>query len=284
MASRGRTNVERAPSSESRYTRVEFQRDFPDEDACLEWLWRHLYPDGASCPTCQKVTPHYRVKSRPSYSCQFCGHHVHPTAGTIFHKSSSPLSLWFQAIYLMAATRCGISAKQLERELGVTYKTAWRMFNRIRTLLGEIDAPLTGIVEIDETFLNPKRRHSDPPRYPGGNPKERTIIGAVERKGRVAARHVGSASNIAAEYHAKRYVLPEATVYTDESRIYRVLDQHGYRHDTVKHSAGVYVAGEVHTQTIDGFWSLFKRGLDGVYHSVSSKYLQAYVNEYAFRY
>src|SRR5574337_1034275 len=118
-----------------RYTISDFRQQFPDDAACLDWLRGYLYPDGITCPKCQRVTKHHRVASRRSYSCQECGHHVHPTAGTIYHKSPTPLTSWFYAIYLMASTRCGISAKQLERQLGVTYKTAWRMFKQIRSMM-----------------------------------------------------------------------------------------------------------------------------------------------------
>jgi len=114
-----------------RYTFTDFNRDYPDDAACLEWLREYLYPDGIHCKKCDRVTKHHRVASRQSYSCDNCGHHVHPTAGTIFHKSTTSLRTWFYAIYLMAQTRCGISAKQIERETGVTYKTAWRMFKQL---------------------------------------------------------------------------------------------------------------------------------------------------------
>src|ERR1051325_2402723 len=141
-----------------RYTFKDFERDFPTDDACLEWLKNYLYPNGIFCETCKAVTKHHKVASRKSYSCQFCGHHVHPTANTIYHKSSTSLRTWFHAIYLMASTRCGISAKQIERETGVTYKTAWRMFSQIRTLLEEQHAQLGGAVEMDETYFGGKRR------------------------------------------------------------------------------------------------------------------------------
>ncbi len=117
------------------YTLKDFQKQFPNDATCLEWLKNRLYPEGIYCETCEAVTKHHRVKSRPSYSCDHCGHHVHPTADTIFHKSPTPLSTWFYAVYLMASTRCGISAKQIQRETGVTYKTAWRMFKQIRSML-----------------------------------------------------------------------------------------------------------------------------------------------------
>src|SRR5712691_3797923 len=133
-----RNKPERGIGSESVYSLVEFMREFPDDETCLDWLWRSRYaPDGhtADCPRCGKPRRFHRVKSRASYSCDTCGLHLHPTSGTIFHKSSTSLFLWFYAMYVMASTRCGISAKQLEREIGVTYKCAWRMFHLIRTQL-----------------------------------------------------------------------------------------------------------------------------------------------------
>src|SRR5205823_3918380 len=142
-----------------KYTKKDFDRQFPDDATCLEWLKSYLYPDGIFCEKCNRVTKHHRVVSRPSYSCDHCGHHVHPTADTIFHKSPTPLTTWFYAVYLMASTRCGISAKQIERETGVTYKTAWRMFKQIRSMLNETETgqKLGGKrgpgVEMDETYV-----------------------------------------------------------------------------------------------------------------------------------
>ena len=122
----------------------------------LDFLKQERWPDGITCEKCQKVTKHYRVSERKTYACEFCGSHVSPTAGTIFHKSSTSLRSWFHAIFLMSSTRIGISAKQLEREIGVTYKTAWRMFKQIRTLMVEDDMTLFGEVEIDETYIFPQ--------------------------------------------------------------------------------------------------------------------------------
>jgi transposase-like protein len=153
-----RDNPVRAASSESEYSVMEFFKDFPDDAACLEWLWRerHAVDDAgkrAFCPKCELDRPFHKVKDRPAWDCDYCGYHLHPTAGTIFHKSSTSLQLWFYAMFLMSQTRCGISAKQLERELGVTYKTAWRMLNKIRNQLMDQgqDEPLSGDVEVDET-------------------------------------------------------------------------------------------------------------------------------------
>jgi transposase len=134
-----------AGATDSRYSLVEFVREYPDDAACLDTLWRERYaPDGAhaDCPKCERVRKFHRIKSRPAYSCDYCGQALYPLAGTIFHKSSTSLHLWFYAIYIMASTHCRVSAKHLERELGVTYKTAWRMFNLIRNkLMAPVDAP-----------------------------------------------------------------------------------------------------------------------------------------------
>src|SRR5438477_4231719 len=165
MSQVDRNNPKRGKASESTYSFMEFQREFPDDAACLDYLWRQRFaPDGAHsfCPKCDRERKFHRVKDRPAYDCDTCGYHLHPTAGTIFHKSPTSLQLWFYAMYLMASTRCGISAKQLERELGVTYKTAWRMFNKIRNqLMTQDDAPLSGEVEADETYVGGKPRQSE---------------------------------------------------------------------------------------------------------------------------
>ena len=159
---------QRAASSESQYTLVEFMRDFPDDETCLTWLWNtrfNLGDDMAHCERCGEIRLFRRYASkqqRQDWTCTACGLHVHPTAGTIFHKSSTSLQLWFYAMYLMTSTRCGISAKQLERELGVTYKTAWRMFTLIRNeLMGPEGTQPSGHVEMDETYIGGKPRASD---------------------------------------------------------------------------------------------------------------------------
>lgn len=139
-----------------KYTLRDMQTEFPDDKSCLDWLLNCRYPQGITCKNCQRVTKHHFITSRKSYECQFCGNHIHPTAGTIFHKSSTPLTLWFYAIYLMSSTRTGISAKQLERELGVTYKTAWRMFTLIRSRQNEGRDAFGSNgdnVEVDETYV-----------------------------------------------------------------------------------------------------------------------------------
>jgi transposase len=265
------------------FTVKDFQKQFPDDATCLEWLKNYLYPEGIFCETCNAITKHHRVVSRPSYSCDHCGHHVHPTADTIFHKSSTPLTIWFHAIYLMAQTRCGISAKQIQRQTGVTYKTAWRMFKQIRSMLDdEKSGPIGGFgrkVEMDETYYGSRSEGTR-----GRGTKKTPVVGMVQRKGRVRAFVAADVKADTLRGLIKEHVLPKSTVFTDDFRSYNGLDARGYTHQRINHSEKVYVVGEIHTNTIEGFWSLIKRGISGVYHNVGRNYLQTYLNEYSFRY
>jgi transposase len=276
----------RKPKME-KYTINDFNRQFPDDAACLDWLREYLYPDGVFCEKCGRVTKHHRVVSRPSYSCDRCGHHVHPTAGTIFEKSTTPLRLWFHAIFLMAQTRCGISAKQIQRETGVTYKTAWRMFNRIRSLLSEDVGPLGGEVEIDEAYMGGRLRDRGLSKQEAARRRmenKTPVLGIVQRRGKVHATKIPGVSRDTILPVVQERVLPASMVYTDEHQTYGPLPSMGYGHRRIHHASKVYVVGDVHTNTIEGFWSLLKRGISGVYHSVSDKYLQHYLDEYSFRY
>lgn len=306
MAAVDRNNPVRCDSSDSRVSLMEFMREFPDDAACLEWLWRERYSeDGthADCPKCEREGVVFKrygtAQRRQSWTCTGCGHHVHPTAGTIFHKSSTSLHLWFYAFYLMTSTRCGISAKQLEREIGVNYKTAWRMLNKIRAELMDQgdDEPLSGDVEADETAWGGKPRQGEITRIAreegrdlssaAGSWKQRkkkTVFAAVERGGRVRAQVVPSRSRASLQGGVVEHVLPGSTVFTDDWYPYVGLDGRGYVHHRIRHSEKVYVSGAVHTQTIEGFFSNLKRGIAGTYHSVSSRWLPAYLNEYAWRY
>ncbi len=265
-----------------RYTIQDFNEQFPTDESCLEHLKEQRFPGGITyCDKCQQDRKHHKITGRPVYSCDHCGTQISPMAGTIFEKSSTSLRLWYYAMYLMASTRCGISAKQIQRETGVTYKTAWRMFRQIRTLLSE-DVQLEGeAVEIDETGVGPTTKRL------GKSPKPKTtVFGMVERKGRVKAVVAGDRKKETLMPIIKEYVMPKSTIFSDEWPSYDDLGRHKneYEHRRINHSAGVYVMGDVHTNTIEGFWSLVKRGIGGVYHQVSQKYLQSYLDEYSFRY
>ena len=271
----------------STYTIADFNRDYPDEDAALQTIVDMVYPDGIICRKCGIVRPHSKLTARKAYSCNYCGTHVYPLAGTIFEKSTTPLKSWFYAMFLMASTRCGISAKQLERELGVTYKTAWRMFTQIRKLMDEDDGPLWGEVEVDETFVGGKlsnRHRSNGEKFHDQMANKVAVVGAMQRGGKLKTQVVPNVRKTALIPLVVEHVMPHATVFTDEAKGYTKLADHGYKHRRVNHSAKVYVSGNVHTNTIEGFWSLLKNGIRGAHHAVGANKLQTYVNEYAFRY
>lgn len=290
-----RKNPVRAKSSESSYSLMEFMREFKDDDACLEWLWRNrLSEDGkhAHCPKCEQVCAFKRYATkqrRQTWTCTACGQHVQPTAGTIFEGSSTSLHLWFYAIHLMTSTRCGLSAKQLERELGVTYKTAWRMANKIRNgLMTQDTEPLSGKVEIDETWIGGKPRgsrslsHAEAVRW--SHRTKKTVFGMVERQGRIKAKVIPDSRRATLDAAIGDHVLPSTLIFTDEWKPYEIIGRRFAFHQRIPHKAKVYVDGDVYTNTIEGFFGNLKNGLRGTYHAVSHKWLQSYVDEFVWRY
>jgi transposase len=307
MPPANRHDPQRTLCSDSQFSLMEFMHEFPDDAACLEHLWRTKHAnDGehAHCPKCKQDRSFRRyatAQSRQSWTCTGCGHHLHPTAGTIFEGSSTSLKLWYYAMYLMASTRCGISAKQLEREIGVAYKTAWRMLNKIRNeIMVQDEAPLSGEVEVDETFIGgaPRAREIERYRLPTdwnrmqaasrwtADPANKaTVLGMVERGGRVRAEVVPSRQAATLKGKVIAHVLPESTIFTDEWRPYVGLaGSFAGGHHRIRHKAHIYVNGNVHTNTIEGFFGNIKNGLRGTYHAVSQKWLQSYLNEYVWRY
>jgi transposase len=286
--------VKQSIPKELRYTVKDFNKEFPNDSACLEYIKEQRYPGGVTeCAKCRVERKHHRVTGRTAYACDHCGTHIYPLAGTIFQKSSTSLRLWFYAAYLMGSTRCGISAKQIQRETGVTYKTAWRMFRQIRSLLSEEgDMQLEGpTVEIDETYMGGRRKYQRG-RPMRGDKKKTPVVAIVQRGGQVIAKAIPDVTGQRLMGLVKKHVVPGSMIYTDELASYNRIsvlrgkggEDLGYRHRTIKHSDGVYVRGDIHTNSVEGFWSLIKRGIGGVYHSVSPEYLQTYLNEYSFRY
>ena len=272
-----------------KYTLKQFNDKFPTEDACLDYLKDLRWPDGIHCQRCGEVTAHCRIQGRKVYACVRCSAHVSPCADTIFHKSSTSLRTWFYAIFLMASTRTGISAKQLERETGVTYKTAWRMFKQIRELMAQEDGlQLFGDVEIDETYIGGKEanKHEGKKLHAGrGAVGKTTVVGMVERDGQAVVKVQPDNRADTIIPMVQEHVHPNrAVVFTDEHAAYRRLSSLGYAHWSVVHSAKEYVAGRAHTNNIEGFWSNTKRGIDGVNHVVSPKHLQGYLDSYVFRF
>jgi transposase len=266
---------------EQKYTATQFDSEFPDEDACLEYVKERRWPDGRClCVKCGIERKHYRVTGRTAYACHACGNHIFPLSGTIFHKSTTSLRTWFYVIRLMSSTRVGVSAKQIQRETGVTYKTAWRMMKQIRQLMAE-KIKLEGPVEIDEAHFG----GSDENKHKHLRGRMKTpVLGMVERGGRVVAQVVPDVSGGTLKPRVRRTIEAKSVVITDENGAYNTISEgRRYQHVKVNHSKG-YVDGAAHTNTIEGFWSLVKRGISGVYYQVGIDYLQSYLNEYSFRY
>ena len=261
-----------------KFTMKEFNEKFPTSDHCLEYLWQIHYST-KPCERCGLYDGFHKLPKRPAYQCQ-CGAQVYPLAGTPFHKSTTDLRTWFLAIFFMTNTRSGMSALQFQRISGVTYKTAWRIMKQVRLMMADDDTPLTKEVELDEAYIhpNPQRRSSAKAH------NSQVVFGMVERGGRAKVRHVKSSGARVLTPEIKENISPEATIYTDEHGSYRLLGRKGYNHSTINHSKRQYVVGRVHTQNVENFWSIFKRGIYGVYRHVDPQYLQQYANEYAFRY
>lgn len=257
----------------------QFNKDFPDDDSCLEHIFNQRYGKHYECPKCHK-TGFYRNRARKCYSCAWCGYDISPLAGTIFHKSSTPLKNWYFAIFLMSTSKNGVSAKEIQRQTGVTYKTAWRIQRQIRLLMRPDNDPLRGTVEVDDTYIGGKRHGKRGRGAEGKTP----VLGMVEREGEVKANVVENLKMRTVEPIISNSIEKNSEVYTDEFFSYQDIKDYDYDHDVVKHRIKEYVRGNVHTNTIEGFWSQLKRSIHGTYHSVSPQHLQLYVDEFAWRY
>lgn len=262
------------------YTIKTFNEKFPDDSTCLTYLFEQSYGNMTACPHCGVSEPsYYKVKNRKCFECKDCGNQIHPLANTIFHKSSTPLRSWFYIIYLFSVAKNGVSAKEVERHLGVTYKCAWRIAKQVRELMNQETGRLTGIVETDETYIGGRKRGKDITFQ-----DKEIVFGMVERGGKVKASHVPTAGARVLLPKLRESIADGTTIYSDQARVYSTLKRLGYLHDSVNHSRGEYGRGIVHTNTIEGFWGQLKRSIDGTYHCVSPKYLQSYVNEFVYRY
>lgn len=259
-----------------KYTIKNFKKDFPDDNACLSYLFNQRFGTYPICPKCGKSS-FYKVNGRKCYSCA-CGYQIHPTANTIFHKSETKLTDWFFAIYLIAQSKNGVSAKELERHIGCTYKTAWRMANKIRSLMKQDYNKLQGTIEADETYIGGKRRMSCK------NENKSVVMGMVARKGKIKAEKIEAPQTHILLNELSENVRFGSRLITDDYRGYDKANRLGLMHDIINHSKQYYVSGDIHTNTIEGFWSQLKRSINGTYHIVSSKHLQSYVDEFVYHY
>ena len=264
----------------------EFFKRFQDDDTCLEHLMRTRYGQTLDCPKCGKHGKFHRIRRHPAYECAWCGFEIFPMVGTPFAKSHTALQKWYYAIYLFTTSRHGVPAKELQRQLSVTYKTAWRMGHEIRKYMAKVDGDpgLSGTVEADETYIGGKpRQHGKRGEYRWQIEKT-TVFGMVERGGDVITKVVPNARRNTLIPHIIANVERGSTVATDEYHPYRSLPAEGYKHLMVKHREKEYVRGEAHTNTLDGFWSQLKRAIRGTHVHVSRQHLSKYLGEFEFRY
>lgn len=262
---------------------LDFMKKFPDDDSCLDHLMVTRYGESIKCPKCKKEGKFSRIKNQPAYACSWCGHHIHPMAGTIFQDSKTPLQKWFYAMYLFTTTRHGVPAKEIQRQISVTYKTAWRMAHQIRKFMGEVDGDdqLEGTVEADETFIGGVYKGMGSGNY---RSTKTIVFGMVERNGQVMTKVIPTTGKKTVFPIIVKNVKAHSKLMTDEATFYRRINQRGYKHETVDHHAKEYVRGNVHTNTIEGFWSQIKRSIRGTHVHVSKKHLPKYLGEFEFRY
>ncbi|MGD1088952.1 MAG: IS1595 family transposase [Verrucomicrobiota bacterium] len=270
----------------TKYTVKDFNADFKTDADCLAFVFKMRYPNGATCK-CGKKDCFYPIRGRKCYCCSHCGYQISPTAGTIFHKSETPLKSWLFAMFLISNSKNGVSAMELQRQIGVTYKTAWRMAHQIRNLMQGGGGILKGFIEADETFIGglAKNMHKGKRKVRGtGGMGKTPVIGVLERGGNVQAKVVADITSQTLLPNIMENVEKGATVCTDEWCSYNALSKAGYNHYRVAHGVREYVRNGVHTNSIEGFWSQLKRSINGTFHHVSKRHLQKYVNEFVYRY
>lgn len=267
---------------------IEVMMHFSDKEVCKEYLAKMRWSKGVVCPHCENGEKIYTMKS--GYKCAKCRKPFSVTKGTIFENSAIPLQKWFAAIWLITSHKKGISSLQLHRDLGITQKSAWFLLQRIRYAIRtqSFNKPLENIVELDETYIGGKNKNRHASKKvsnaQGRSTKDKTpVFGLVERNGRLTAMRVRNTTKATVMPIITKNVSLDAKIMTDEWKAYSGLSSL-YAHEIVKHGQGEYVVGKCHTNTIEGFWSLLKRGIIGIYHNVSSKHLDAYVDEFEYRY
>lgn len=269
---------------------------FKNEETCIEYYENIRWQGNPTCPHCGCSKPY---KTNRGYKCSNnkCYKKFTVKVGTIFQNSKIPMRIWFASIYLATTSKKGISSVQLGEQLGITQKSAWFVLHRIREMLKEKSPQMLGkkkTVEVDETYIGgkelnkhlKKRRSSTNLNLTNEGktykPK-RAVLGIIERNGRVALKHVPNAGLSNVRKFINSNISLGSTIYSDEAPVYKHLSKN-YKHSTIKHAYGVYVKGDVHTNTIEGFWSTLKRGLYGIYHQVSEKHLSRYLDEYSARF
>ena len=281
----------RRPKPVHQMTIAQFETTFPDEDACITYLVARRWPNGVKCPRCGNGKC-YTLASGHHWQCEACakdGYRFSHTAGTIFENTNKPLRDWYRVTHLMLTSKKGISALQIQRVMGFgSYGTAHSMCHKIRAALIEPETKLGGIVEVDESFFGGKWYNKHWDKRGGGTgglgSGKTAVIGAVKRKGNVIARVIDRTDTETLDGFVHEAVSDRVSlVCTDEHSGYRNLSR-DFPHGVIRHTHHEYVVGAVHTNTIEGFWSIMKRGVVGTFHKVSKKYMPLYVAEFQFRY
>jgi transposase len=264
------------------FTVTQFFKRFPDDETCLKHLFQTKYGKSMDCPKCGKHGKFSKLKGMPAFQCSWCAYRIHPMVGTPFEKSRTPLQKWFYAMYLFTTSRHGVPAKELERQLGVTYKCAWRMGHEIRKYMGKVDGdgPLFGHVEADETYVGGKKRGGGT----GRATKKAIVMGMAQRDGSIITQVIPNTGASALHREIWKNVVPGSRVSTDEWTGYRGLHRLGYKHETVNHSHEEWARGDVHTNNLETFWSRLKNSIRGTHVFVSKKHLPKYLGEFEFRY
>jgi len=260
---------------------VKLIEDFGSEAECRDHLRRLRWPQGVRCLRCGSDKVPW-LENQKKHQCKSCRYQFSVTTGTIFHDTHLSLWKWFAAVYLIVESKKGISAKQVERTLGTTYRTAWHLCHRIRAAFNEVDAQLLkGIVESDETFVGGKAEGKG--RGYTGN--KTIVVGAIQRSGNIVLQVVKGRDRETLHGFIRENVAGDVeAIYTDEWEAYKGIADTDTEHETVNHSEGEYVRGDVHTNSMENVWSLLKRSIIGAYHQVSTKHLDAYLDELEFRF
>ena len=256
---------------------------FPNDEECREALEAIRWPAGVCCTRCGDMDV-YELVNQKRWKCKSCDYQFSVTSGTIMHDSHLPLRKWFMAIFLMCQAKKGMSAKQMERTIGVAYRTAWYLCHRIREAMGNdrLEGPtLLGVVEVDETLVGGKAKGKGK----GYKKNKQWIAGAIQRGGKVRLERIPNVRRNTLHDFIQRTIKDEAeAIYTDELKSYIGIEDTDTRHETVNHSAEVWVVGDVHTNSIEGVWSLFKRSIVGAFHKMSVKHMDRYLDELEWRY
>ena len=255
--------------------------DFHDEERCRQYLESLRWPDGVKCPRCEGERCNY-TQTRKTWECMLCGYHFSVTSGTMLHDTHLPLQKWLVAVYMVIESRKGVSALQLKRSLNVAYKTAWYLCHRIRAAMEDAyPIPLKRLIELDETYVGGKTEGMG--RGYKGN--KAVVVGAVQRNGKIALQVVRGRDRETLHEFVGKYTADETEAYfTDDWAPWDGIADDNTRHETVNHSIEEWARGDVHTNSIEGVWSLLKRSIIGAYHKVSIKHLNAYLDELEWRY